>query len=328
VSTRGRRRAVVGVIACTVTALGGCAAVSDRAQNSSLAALATQEPAPGPGLRALAPTRACLAHPYESLAPSELPPPGHMPAGTFMREIQQRGHLVVGVDQNSLGLGYFNPVTGDMEGFDISMVREIARAIFGTPDRIVYKAISTGQRESAVFNADVDIVASAFSINCERRRHVLFSSVYYRARQKLLVAENSRVSRLSDPDLRGRKVCATKDSTSIRRLAGTGVVPAPVTLRSDCLVALQEGEVAAITADDTILAGFQRQDKQAVIVGECLNIERYGMAMNRRHPEFARFVNAVLARLRREGKVTAFRKRWLPGLTAPTRAEVSRCDRR
>jgi hypothetical protein len=36
----------------------------------------------------------------------------------------------------------------------------------------------------------------------------------------------------------------------------------------------------------------------------------------------------VLARLRREGKVTAFRKRWLPGLTAPTRAEVSRCDRR
>jgi polar amino acid transport system substrate-binding protein len=317
-----------GLIVCAAVALGGCASVSDKAQNSSLAALATQEPTPGPGLEALAPTRGCLAHPYESLPPGKLPLPGHMPAGTFMRRIQQRGHLVVGVDQNSLGLGYFNPVTDEMEGFDISMVREIARAIFGTPDSIVYKAISTGQRESAVFYADVDIVASAFSINCERRRHVLFSSVYYRARQKLLVPENSRVSRLSDPDLRGRKVCATKDSTSIRRLAGTGVVPAPVTLRSDCLVALQEGEVAAITADDTILVGFQRQDKQARMVGECLNIERYGMAMNRGHPEFARFVNAVLERLRHDGRVAAFRTHWLKGLTAPTDAEISRCDRR
>jgi polar amino acid transport system substrate-binding protein len=323
-----RRRVVVGLVVCTAVALGGCASVSDQAQNSSLAALATQEPKPGPGLEELAPTRGCLAHPYKSLAPSLLPRPGHMPAGTFMRKIQERRHLVVGVDQNSLGLGYFNPLTGQMEGFDISMVREIARAIFGDPDRIVYKAISTGQRESAVFDADVDIVASAFSINCERRRHVRFSSVYYLARQKLLVAENSKVSRLSDPDLRGRKVCATKDSTSIKRLAGTGVVAFPVTLRSDCLVALQEGEVAAITADDTILAGFQRQDNQAKIVGECLNIEHYGMAINRRHPEFVRFVNAVLARLRRDGEVTEFRRRWLKGVTPPTRAEISRCERR
>jgi hypothetical protein len=41
-----------------------------------------------------------------------------------------------------------------------------------------------------------------------------------------------------------------------------------------------------------------------------------------------RFVNAVLARLRREGKVTEFRRRWLKGVTPPTRAEISRCERR
>jgi polar amino acid transport system substrate-binding protein len=327
-SPRRRPAVVVWLIASMGVALGGCATVSDRAQNSSLAALATQEPKPGPGLQPLAATRGCSAHPYKSLGRGELPRRGQMPAATFMGTIQRRGKLIVGVDQNSLGLGYFNPLTGQMEGFDISMVREIARAIFGDPHRIVYKAISTAQRESAVYNEDVDIVASAFSISCTRRRHVLFSSVYYRARQKLLVAEHSKVSRLSDPDLRGRTVCATKDSTSIKRLAGTGVVPAPVTLRSDCLVALQEGEVAAITADDTILAGFERQDKQTKIVGGCLNIERYGMAINRRHPEFVRFVNAVLARLRRDGKVKQFRDRWLKGLTTPTAAEIARCGHR
>jgi polar amino acid transport system substrate-binding protein len=316
------RPAVAALVACAAAACGGCGSVSDRAQDMSLQALDPALPAP-PKRRKPAP---CDDPSVSSLAPSALPRPGHMPAGTFMRTIQRRGRLVVGVDQNSKGLGYFNPITRRIEGFDIDLADEVARAIFGTP-RIVYIAISTQQRDSVILNGDVDLVASAYSITCNRRRKMLFSSVYHRAQQRLLVPENSSVKRLGD--LRGKKVCATVGSTSLDRLRREqGVVPRPVPLRSDCLVALQEGDVAAITSDDTILFGFHQQDRQTRMVGPCLGLERYGMAINKAHPPFVRFVNAVLARLRRQGKVTAFRKRWLPRLTAPTRAEVSRCDRR
>jgi polar amino acid transport system substrate-binding protein len=251
-----------------------------------------------------------------------------MPAGTFMRTIQDRGHLIAGVDQNSQGLGYFNRVTQRFEGFDIDLAREIARAIFGRP-RIAPRAITTEQRESVIVNHEVDIVASAFSITCQRRRRMLFSSVYYQAQQRLLVPKNSNVEGLSDPDLRHRKVCATRGSTSLERLKQEpDVVPFPEDQRSDCLVDLEEGDVAAVTSDDAILFGFTQQDRTTKIVGPCIGVERYGMAVNKAHRPFVRFVNAVLARLRRNGRAMRFRRHWLKGLRPPTAAGISRCDRR
>jgi len=308
--------------------LGGCASVSDEAQNSSLRALA--QPVPPPvSLAAPGPLDRCR-NPFGSEPASRLPRPGRMPPGTLMERIHRQGKLRVGVDQNTLRLGYFDPTTTLMRGLDIELVRTVARAIFGRgkaniDDYILFKAISTDQRQSAVEDREVDLVASAFSITCERKKHVHFSSVYLVAQQRLLVPKDSKVRRLGD--LQGRRVCATEGSTSIDNLYGTGVVQHPVELRPDCLVALQEGRVAAITADDTILFGFKEQDQQTKIVGDCINIERYGMAINRAYPEFVGFVNGVLARLG-ERALKRIRDRWLPDLEAPDSAQIARCSRR
>jgi polar amino acid transport system substrate-binding protein len=320
------RRRTAGLIVCAALALGGCASVSDEAQNGSLAALATQAPIPL-GYVPVPPKKPIsCAHLFDSLAPSAVPPPGRMPVGSYMRRIRALGTLVVGVDQNTPRMGYFNPRTKEMEGFDIDLVRAVARAIFGTSEgHIVFKAISTAQRGSVIESKEVDIVASAFSITCKRLQNMYFSSVYYRAQQKLLVLEDSPNDSLSD--LRRQDVCATKSSTSIENLEGTGVVPHPVELRPDCLVELQEGRVAAITADDSILFGFKEQDPQTKIVGSCINVERYGLAISRHHPEFVRFVNGVLERLGSAG-LEKIRRRWLNGLPVATSDEIARCDRR
>ena len=197
-----RRLRAVGLAAAAAPALkfGGCASVSDDAQNSSLAALATQAPAPPPGRKV---KRSC-----DRRSGSTVPPPGPMPAGSYVEKIRKHGTLTVGVDQNTLRLGYFDPQDNTMEGLDIDLLRAVARALFGTSrNRIVFKAISTEQRASVIESGEVDIVASAFSITCERLRNMYFSSVYYRAQQKLLVLQDSTDDSLSD--LRGKEVCAT-----------------------------------------------------------------------------------------------------------------------
>ncbi|MEY2515539.1 MAG: polar amino acid transport system substrate-binding protein [bacterium] len=307
------RRAAAALLCCLAAAAAGCADVSERAQRSSLAALRRQEPAPRPEMSYGSPTPACLRHEFRSLAPGTLPRPGRMAPGSFMREIEQRRNrkLVVGVDQNTLRLGYFDPARKAMRGFDISLAREVARAIFGAnpDDHILFKAVTTSQRAAAIVKGEVDIVASAYTITCRRRTRMSFSSVYYVARMRLLVPAGSGVSKLDD--LRGRRVCATSGSTSWDRLAGTGVIRYPVSLRADCLVALEQAKVDAIGSDDAILLGLQDQNPQTRIVGPSLRCERYGMAINRDHPEFVRFVNAVLARLRARGTLAAFRNRWL-----------------
>jgi polar amino acid transport system substrate-binding protein len=92
----------------------------------------------------------------------------------------------------------------------------------------------------------------------------------------------------------------------------------------DCLVAFQQNEVDAISTDDTILAGMATQDPFARVVGPKFTEEPYGMAMSKDHPEFTRFVNAVLARNRADGTWARTYEKWLgaSGATPPPPAAV------
>ena len=84
-------------------------------------------------------------------------------------------------------------------------------------------------------------------------------------------------------DLGGKKVCAAKGSTSIRAIAADGAQPVPVAVDdwTDCLVMLQQNQVAAISTDNTILAGLARQDPNTKVVGPRFTSEPYGIAVNR-----------------------------------------------
>jgi polar amino acid transport system substrate-binding protein len=234
-------------------------------------------------------------------------------AGPAVQAIRQRGYLRAGVDQNTLLLGYANPLHGQrIEGFEIDLLREISRALFGRPDRIHYRALTTAERRSAVEDGAVDIVADAYTINCFRKTKVAFSSVYLEAGQRVLVPSDSRARSVAD--LRHRRVCATQTSTSLRALKRyPGVIPVAVPQRTDCLVDLQRGEVDAITSDDAILLGFQAQDPYTKLIGPVIEPEPYGMAMNRSQPDLVRFVNGVLARLRADGTWERLYRKWLPG---------------
>jgi polar amino acid transport system substrate-binding protein len=325
-STRARRCAAGALIAWVALAIAPYGSPRDEAQRRSLAALTLADPAsvaphtPPTGDDFSPAEPSCP--PFESRPASALPPPLHMKPGTLMHNIQKRGELIAGVDHNTLGLGYFNPIGTRNEGFEIDLVRQIARAILGPNPKIRFTAISTAQRESVVTKKQVDLVASSFSITCKRRETMLFSDVYYRAQMRLLVPKRPRVDDLGA--LRDKLVCVTRRSTTLSRLdelAGrTAIKIYVVPLRSDCLVALQEGKVQAISSDDAILYGLLTQDPQTRIVGPGLQCERWGMAINNDYPEFVSFVNGVLVRLRHSGFIDRRRARWLKGLERPRRA--------
>jgi polar amino acid transport system substrate-binding protein len=315
------RRAIAYLTGFALSAapLAGCGGTSDHALNVSLAALAapaaqTTTTAPS------APPPNC-GDPTPSLRPpTTMPAPGAMPAGSHMARIERRGNLIAGVDQNTLLFAYFNPVDRQREGFEIDMLHRLAQAIFGNPNAIVFKAITTAQRIPAVQDGSVDIVVDAMTITCARLELVDFSTVYFGAGQRLLVPSSSTVRGIQD--LAGKRVCATKGSTSlenIQRLAPKAIT-VPVAQRTDCLVALQQGTVDAVTSDDSILLGFQAQDPYTKIVGPNIAPQPYGMAISKAHPDFVRFVNGVLEQLRSDGSWRQIYSHWLGRLVVRTPA--------
>ncbi|HET6694297.1 MAG TPA: glutamate ABC transporter substrate-binding protein [Pedococcus sp.] len=262
-------------------------------------------PTPGPSGRDIVSTN-CL----QTFAPPEtMPAPGRMPAGSHMRTIQERGKLVAGVSADSLLLGARDPVSNDIEGFDIDLLHAISQAIFGDPDQITYRVITADEREGVLQDKLVDIVARNMTINCARWGNIAFSSEYYRDGQKILVRQGEttdaggRAIRGLE-DLAGRKVCAPIKTTSLTRLQTFEDVEA-VTADSHtgCLVLFQEGGVDAITGDATVLAGLASQDPYAVVVqAPAFSAEPFGLGINRAHVDFVRFVNGVLEQMRADGR--------------------------
>jgi polar amino acid transport system substrate-binding protein len=236
-----------------------------------------------------------------SLRPGPLPSPGAMPPGSTMAAIAERGRLIVGVDQNTYLFGFRNPATGQLEGFDIDIAREIARSIFGDPNRIQLRVVDASQRESALQSGEVDLVARTFSITCDRKRNVAFSTVYYYANQRILAIKGSGID--SPAALSGKRVCAVSGTTSLAALFALSPRPKlfSATTWTDCLVMLQQGQVDAISTDDVVLSGLALQDPNVEVVGPSIAVEPYGLGIKKENTDLVRFVNGVLEQIRDDG---------------------------
>ncbi|MBI3227277.1 MAG: glutamate ABC transporter substrate-binding protein [Mycolicibacterium cosmeticum] len=236
-----------------------------------------------------------------SLRPGPKPEPGAMPPGSTMAAIAARGRLIAGVDQSQYLFGFRDPVTGRLEGFDVEIAREIARAIFGDPNRVEFRVVDAGQREAVLQSGDVDVVVRTFSINCARKKNVAFSTVYFNADQRILVRKNSGID--SAAGLAGKRGCAVSGTTSLAKLYGLD--PRPIVFGAptwtDCLVMLQQGQIDVIGTDGVVLAGLKKQDPNVAVVGPSLGVEPYGVGIKLQNDDLVRFVNGVLEQIRSDG---------------------------
>ncbi len=268
-----------------------------------------------PAVSAAAPSTAPAAPCSEiraSLRPQgPLPGPGAMPAGSTMAKIAARGRLIAGVDQGKYLVGYRNPITGRLEGSDIDIVRQIATAIFGDPNRVQYVVLDIADRVGALERGQVDLVVNSFSVTCERQRTVEFSTAYMAATARVLVPVNSGVREVED--LAGQRVCTSAGSNTERMLRALPVHLDVQTLPGipDCMVELQHGRAAAVSSDDVLLAGLAAQDPQTHVVGRSLLPSDYAVGMRRDAPDLVRFVNGVLERAREDGSLAASDEHWL-----------------
>ena len=306
--------AVVLVAGVLVTGCGH----SDTMTAEPSMTLAAPTPA---GMQEMAPQPNPPAMPNESCdrTASLRPFPDRKDADAAVANIRQRGRLLVGLDIGSNLFSFRDPITGEITGFDVDIAGEVARDIFGTPSQVEYRILSSADRVTALQHNDVDIVVKTMTITCERRKQVAFSSVYLMANQRILAPRDSAISQASD--LSGKRVCAATGTTSVDRLEQISPPPIIVSVVTwaDCLVALQQRQVDAVSTDDAILAGLAAQDPYTDLVGGSISVEPYGIGINLQNTGLVRFVNGTLERIRRDGTWYALYRKWLTVL-GPTPA--------
>ncbi|BDY32313.1 glutamate ABC transporter substrate-binding protein [Mycolicibacterium mageritense] len=307
-------RAATGVLAVAAALLTGCSTVQPLVEvPASLTTL------PLPSGAVVAPSvsgeavESCDA--TASLRPSSAPAP-------TVDAIRRRGRVIVGIDQNTDPLSFRDPVTGELRGFSVDLSREIARDLVGDPDKVDFRLLTEPERIPAVQHKTVDILTKATSITCPRAELIAFSTVYFEGHQRLLVPRGSAVR--GPADLAEKRVCSGLATTSIATVARVAPRANIVGMQNfdDCLVALQQGQVDAVSTDDALLVGMAMQDPNLEIVGPGLENEPYGIGVNKAEEDLVRAVNASLERIRRDGTWEALYRRWFsmlgPAPSPPT----------
>lgn len=303
---------LVGAVVASV-AFASCSAVrSDVSIQSSEALTPATSPPPSPTTTAVqADNDECDTR---SFRPAEsTPEPGEMPAGSYMRDIQDRGKLRVVVDDSTL---FFSSRSGngDLEGFEVELARELARAILGDPAKVELIIGGVGDDKlKPIVNGEADAVISVVTVTCKRWRQVAFSRPYYETRQGILVASGSTVSGLKDLD--DATVCVTSGSSSeeyVKSQLPDATVLA-VESRPDCLVALQEGRCDAVVLPESILAGLHAQDPTADLKEPVPppRAQYYGIAVPQGEEGFVRFVNGLLERWQVDGTLARLQQEQL-----------------
>ncbi|GFG73487.1 glutamate ABC transporter substrate-binding protein [Mycobacterium botniense] len=293
-----------------ITVLAGCA----RTEPLVITTAPTLPPPTPAGMQVMPPQpplRPDTAAEHCDRTASLRPFPTKAEADAAVADIRARGRLIVGLDIGSNLLSFRDPITGEITGFDVDIAGEVARDIFGTPAQVEYRILSSDERIIALQKSEVDIVVKTMTITCERRKEINFSTVYLDAYQRILVPRDSAITKPSD--LPGKRVCVARGTTSLHRIREIAPPPSIVEVINwaDCLVALQQREIDAVSTDDSILAGLVAQDPYLHIVGPNMETQPYGIGINLTNTGLVRFVNGTLERIRRDGTWNALYRKWL-----------------
>lgn len=315
-----RRPILAAATAVSVLALAACGTA--RTGESTTALLAAPSATSSPASPAAPVT--CNDQ-LQSYAPG-----GITAADADVRKIKDRGRLIAGVSADTLQLGARDPQDNQIKGFDTDMARYVAKAIFNDPTKVEFRVITAAERVPLLKDGSVDIVARAMTMTCARWKDIAFSSQYYEAGQKIMVRSGATARTFAQIRAARQKVCVQPGTTTLKvateKVGEDLIVTAPTA--TDCLVLFQQGDVSAVTSDDTILAGLTAQDRYAEVAkGAPLSEEPYGLGVAKDRVGLVRFVNKVLADVRTDGRWEQSYRKWLEpelGPASPPKPQYGR----
>ncbi|SFR44571.1 amino acid ABC transporter substrate-binding protein, PAAT family (TC 3.A.1.3.-) [Marinobacter gudaonensis] len=226
-------------------------------------------------------------------------------AGTVSAET-----LRVVTDPSFVPFEMMDQETGEMIGFDMEIIREVAdRAGF----EIDLNTMDFNGIIPALQTGNVDIAIAGITITDEREEIVDFSDPYYDSGLRILVREgNEDVSEFDD--LEGKKIGTKIGSTSydylIKNLdADDGVTPYPGS--SDMYMALMSRAVDAVFYDAPNVGYFARTKGEGKVktVGPLYEGQQYGIAL-KSGSEWLDDVNAALAAMKEDGTYKTIYEKW------------------
>lgn len=225
-----------------------------------------------------------------------------------LTDIKASGTLTCGVFGDIVPLGFEDPKTRQVVGFDVDVCSAIANDL---KVKLDVKTLSVEARIPALQTGRVNVVAAALGYTPVRAKQIDFSSAYYQTPIPVLVKAGSDIKNLGD--LKGRKVSAIRGSTpelfARQTLKDTDVVTFDD--GPSAFLALQQNKVQGMAMTLGGAIGFRnRSNGQTAFLDDVLHWEPDCIGVKQGEPALLAAVNASLDMLETSGQLQAIWDKW------------------
>lgn len=207
------------------------------------------------------------------------------------------------------GMGYRNPQTGDMEGFEVEIAKAVAEELLGDRTKIQFVQVLPDNRLETLEENKADLVISQLTITPDRADRVDFSVPYFVGREAILVRKDGGIKTYED--LKGKRVALAAGSISLRRmkvaLTESTLIVTPE--EAGGVQAVVAGEADAASNDDVnlhrMLKNLADPDAFEVIdIGDHFDLKPFGIAVKKGNQELVNALNAIVEKLDKSGEIT------------------------
>ncbi|WP_239443056.1 transporter substrate-binding domain-containing protein [Gordonibacter sp. An230] len=227
--------------------------------------------------------------------------------------------LRVGTKIDVPGFGFQNPETGNIDGLEVDIARELARRIKGDPNALKVTGVNVTTRGAMLDNGTLDATLATFTITEARKKSYNFSRPYYTDHIGVLVKRSSGITDLAGLD--GKTVGVALSATTRDKLTAAGdeigihMKFAEYSTYPEIKIALVTGRVDAFSVDRSILNGYV--DDSTMLLDAQFAPQEYGVATKKSNTQLADQIDAAIAAMQDDGTLTALQERWGLSTEAP-----------
>lgn len=248
-----------------------------------------------------APNAAALAKTVDQSAAVTAGPVGkNLPHTPTLDRIREQGKMYYSGARSTLGFSQLDPATKKLSGFDAGMAQLLAKYLLGKPAAEL-KSGGSDTREALLANHTVDVAIETYTINPERAKLVNFAGPYYMGASGITVkSDNTSITEAAD--LAGKKV-ATESGAAKEALLAAVPTAKPVLFdtTSQCLAALAQGRVEAVTLNNALLLGGTVVKPGVKMLPATFGKSPFGIGLAKDDPEFKKIVNQFLTTIETDG---------------------------
>jgi len=240
------------------------------------------------------------------------------------------------LERNELRLGYrvdapplsFQTTDGQPGGFTpqvcVQVAHGIVQALGAESLNVQMVPVDATDRFNKVASGEIDLLCGAASITLERRKVVDFSIPVYVDGAAVLMPSDKPTS--FGDDLRANTEMpvgvrqGTTTEAQLQVFMEANKIDREIARFADhqsAIVAMEEGEIGAYVADQSILVGLwlSSPQKNALMVSpNLMTMEKQGLAMARGDADFRLLVDGILSKLYRNGVLVELLEQSIPGL--------------